>query len=74
MSGRVVVVEDVVDSGSLGEWVAARRDGQTERLNTGDRFLPHGSVGELYHHCGLDAAGIAAFVMNNQQGKEDGLG
>nr|WP_300184955.1 1-deoxy-D-xylulose-5-phosphate synthase [uncultured Agathobaculum sp.] len=72
--GRVVVVEDVVDSGSLGEWIAARRDGQTERLNTGDRFLPHGSVGELYHHCGLDAAGIAAFVMNNQQGKEDGLG
>ena len=74
LSGRVVVVEDVVDSGSLGEWVAAHRDGQTERLNTGDRFLPHGSVGELYHHCGLDAAGIAAFVMNNQQGKEDGLG
>ena len=74
LSGWMVVVEDVVDSGSLGEWIAARRDGKTVRRNTGDRFLPHGSVGELYRHCGLDAAGIAAFVLDNRQGKGDGLG
>ena len=74
LSGRLVVVEDVVDSGSLGEWVASHRDGVCERRNTGDRFLPHGSVGDIYHHCGLDAAGIAAFVMDNRKGKEDGLG
>ena len=74
LSGWMVVIEDVVDSGSLGEWIAARRDGKTVRRNTGDRFLPHGSVGELYRHCGLDAAGIAAFVLDNRQGKGDGLG
>ena len=74
LSGWMVVIEDVVESGSLGEWIAARRDGKTVRRNTGDRFLPHGSVGELYRHCGLDAAGIAAFVLDNRQGKGDGLG
>lgn len=74
LSGWMVVIEDVVDRGSLGEWIAARRDGKTVRRNTGDRFLPHGSVGELYRHCGLDAAGIAAFVLDNRQGKGDGLG
>ena len=37
LSGRLVVVEDVVDSGSLGEWVASHRDGVCERRNTGDR-------------------------------------
>ena len=74
LSGWCIVIEDNVKSGSLGEWVAAHRAERTDLLNTGDRFLPHGGVNELYRHCGIDAEGIAAFVMKNRKGKENGLG
>lgn len=74
LSGWCVVVEDVVESGSLGEWVAAHRGGRVDRLNTGDRFLPHGGVNELYRHCGIDAEGIVSFVIKNRKGKENDLG
>lgn len=74
LSGWCVVVEDVVESGSLGEWVAAHQGGRVDRLNTGDRFLPHGGVNELYRHCGIDAEGIASFVIKNRKGKENDLG
>lgn len=74
LSGWCVVVEDVVESGSLGEWVAAHRGGRVDRLNTGDRFLPHGGVDELHRHCGIDAEGIASFVIKNRMGKENNLG
>ncbi|MGO5095516.1 1-deoxy-D-xylulose-5-phosphate synthase [Agathobaculum sp. LCP25S3_E8] len=74
LSGWCVVVEDVVESGSLGEWVAAHQSGRVDRLNTGDRFLPHGGVNELYRHCGIDAEGIASFVIKNRKGKENDLG
>ena len=43
-------------------------------LNTGDRFLPHGSVDEICRLCGLDAESIAAYVMKNRKGKEESLG
>lgn len=74
LSGWCVVVEDVVESGSLGEWVAAHRDGRVDCLNTGDRFLPHGGVSDVYRHCGIDAEGIASFVIKNRKGKENDLG
>ena len=74
LSGWCVVVEDVVESGSLGEWVAAHQGGRVDRLNTGDRFLPHGGVNELYRLCGIDAEGIASFVIKNRKGKENDLG
>ena len=74
LSGWCVVVEDVVESGSLGEWFAAHQGGRVDRLNTGDRFLPHGGVNELYRHCGIDAEGIASFVIKNRKGKENDLG
>ena len=73
-SGWCVVVEDVVESGGLGEWVAAHRDGRVDCLNTGDRFLPHGGVSDVYRHCGIDAEGIASFVIKNRKGKENDLG
>jgi hypothetical protein len=31
-------------------------------LNTGDRFIPHGTAEELLAHCGLDASSVAAFI------------
>ena len=58
----------------VGEWLAAHRSERTDLLNTGDRFLPHGGVNELYRHCGIDAEGIAAYIMKNRNGKENGVG
>ena len=74
LRGWCVVVEDNVESGSLGEWIAAHRAERTDLLNTGDRFLPHGSVDEICRLCGLDAESIAAYVMKNRKGKEENLG
>lgn len=74
LSGWCVVIEDNVQSGSLGEWVAGRRASRTDLLNTGDRFLPHGGVDEVYRHCGLDAEGIVAFVVNQSKRKENSRG
>lgn len=69
-----VVAEDVVPNGSVGEWLAAHRSERTDLLNTGNRFLPHGGVNELYRHCGIDAEGIAAYIMKNRNGKENSVG
>ena len=74
LGGWCVVAEDVVPNGSVGEWLAAHRSERTDLLNTGDRFLPHGGVNELYRHCGIDAEGIAAYIMKNRNGKENGVG
>ena len=74
LGGWCVVAEDVVPNGSVGEWLAAHRSERTDLLNTGDRFLPHGGVNELYRHCGIDAEGIAAYIMRNRNGKENGVG
>ena len=74
LSGWCVVIEDNVQSGGLGEWVAGCRASRTDLLNTGDRFLPHGGVDEVYRHCGLDAEGIAAFVVNQSKRKENSRG
>ena len=74
LSGWCVVIEDNVQSGSLGEWVAGHRASRTDLLNTGDRFLPHGGVDEVYRHCGIDAEGIVAFVVNQSKRKENSRG
>lgn len=64
----VLVAEDVVQRGGMGEALAAALAEQgltTAKLrlcNTGDRFLTHGSVDELYRECGLDADGLAKTV------------
>lgn len=71
MADWCVVIEDVVQSGGVGELLAAQREGRTSLLNTGDRFLPHGSVQEIYHYCGIDADGIADFVLQNRDTGEN---
>jgi 1-deoxy-D-xylulose-5-phosphate synthase len=37
-------------------------------LNTGDRFIPHGTPDELLKFCGLDAASVAEAVMKHLGG------
>ena len=57
----VLVAEDVVQKGGMGEYLAALLAAQgcvPQHLllcSTGDRFLPHGSVDEVRRACGLDA-------------------
>ncbi|MFR6087636.1 MAG: hypothetical protein ACLUIX_10705 [Oscillospiraceae bacterium] len=60
------MLEDCVETGCVGQRVAAvmAQLGMAPRRlvlkNTGDRFIPQGSVAELRHLCGLDAEGVAA--------------
>ena len=69
LSGLCVVVEDTVDNGRRGR-MACHRTAAAERCASAraTRFLPHGSVNDLYRHCGLDADGIAEFVMEHAKG------
>ena len=63
---RLLVLEDCVETGCVGQRVAAMMAqlGMAPRRlvlkNTGDRFIPQGSVAELRHLCGLDAESVAA--------------
>jgi 1-deoxy-D-xylulose-5-phosphate synthase len=64
---RVITVEDGAVRGGVGSAVGEffAREGFTvkvEHLGVGDHFIPHGSVSELYHLCGYDAAGILAAI------------
>ena len=61
---RIITVEDGTIVGGFGSAVleyAAERDykGEMIRLGIPDRFIPHGSVPELYKMCGIDAQSIA---------------
>lgn len=58
------VIEDVVQTGSISEALGAMQTaGRLLAINTGDRFLPHGTVKELYEFCGIDAMSIARGVQ-----------
>ena len=69
MSGsRLLVLEEV--SGGTG--IAGDLALKMGQLNAstrvysrdlGNRFVPHGSVNELYEHCGLDAKSVAEYVQ-----------
>lgn len=63
-TGRVLVVEECVQQGGIGQQAAAQlalAGIQTKKLlllNVGKRFVTHGSVQQLRELCGLDAEGI----------------
>lgn len=65
---HLVVLEDVVHNGCLGQSViealqnGGRGDVSVDLLNTGNRFLPHGSVAELNQYCGLDGSSVAKHI------------
>jgi 1-deoxy-D-xylulose-5-phosphate synthase len=59
-SGTVFILED--NPGYL----CHRMDGIP--LNTGDRFIPHGTCEELLAYCGLDAESVAAVVTRHVKG------
>ena len=64
-TGRLMIVEEQVQAGSVGAQVLAelalRGAGPQKSLllNLGDQFIPHGSPAELLERYGLNAAHIA---------------
>lgn len=67
-ASRLVVLEDQLRQGCVGQRLAAallERNAAPERLrllNVGERLPAQGSVQQLYHALGLDAAGVTAAV------------
>ena len=65
---RVLTVEDGNLTGGFGSAVLeeAQRQGfrgEIRCLGVPDEFIPHGSVSELWHQCGIDAEGIANAIV-----------
>ena len=62
-----IVVEEACSGSGVAPFVVAGL-ASCENLHLrmrdlGPGFVPHGSMGDLYHHCGLDAQSLAAFAM-----------
>lgn len=68
-TGRLLTVEDVCDSGSMGRQLMSLCGERGLKLkgcriiNTADGLVPHGSVSELMHDLGLDAEGICKAAL-----------
>lgn len=67
-TGALLVAEDCVPSGSVGERLAQSLEqagipAKVALCNTGDRFTPHGSVSQLRHMLGLDGEGLYQSAM-----------
>ncbi len=64
----VFVVEEVSGGCGIRDALAAQlrahgENGTISGIDLGNRFIPHGSIGKLYHHCGLDGQSIANSVL-----------
>ena len=64
---NVVIVEEVCNGSGIREALAWELnklcpDCRIDGIDLGRDFVPHGSQKELYKHCGLDDASIAAFT------------
>jgi 1-deoxy-D-xylulose-5-phosphate synthase len=63
----IITVENGVRTGGLGTAVAEFMadngySPRIRRIGVGDTFVEHGSITELYHLCGMDAASIARAI------------
>ncbi|MCL2368311.1 MAG: 1-deoxy-D-xylulose-5-phosphate synthase [Oscillospiraceae bacterium] len=69
-TGHLLVVEDQVEAGGVGERILAglAKAGAAPKsaalLNLGDEFIPHGEVPELLARYGLDAQAIVGRAMD----------
>lgn len=71
--GALLVAEDCVGVGSVGESIAAHYAGRcrVELCNFGSQFVPHGKTDQLYAALGVDAAGLvqrAKEVLGGDEG------
>ncbi len=65
---RIITVEDGSLNGGFGSAILEEANlqgykGNIERLGMPDSFVPHGSVSQLYHLCGIDAESIAQKLL-----------
>ena len=63
----VIVVEEVSSGSGIKEalaWELHRKNPgiRVYGMDLGENFVPHGSVKELYKHCGLDETSVAAYT------------
>lgn len=72
-TGRIVVVEECVQAGAVGEAIIAdlNANGISAKamlLNFGDEFIPHGNINELLAAYGLNSESIAEKVSEMMKG------
>ena len=68
-TGRLIVVEDCVERGSVGEALAAAvaKAGlnlAVKLMNLGEQFIPHGDVKTLQREYSIDAAAVEAAIRS----------
>jgi len=68
---RIITLEDGIRNGGFGSAVLEYANekqykGTLIRLGIPDRFIPHGSIPELYKQCGMDAENIAETLLNQE--------
>lgn len=61
-TARLLVVEECVETGSVGEALASRQWKPTRLLNLGSGFQRQGTMAQQRRRAGIDAAGIARAV------------
>ena len=66
--GRLLVLEEVSGGTGIAGDLALKMGQLNDSTRVysrdlGNRFVPHGSVNELYEHCGLDAKSVAEYVQ-----------
>lgn len=75
-TGRLLVAEESVQAGGVGEHIAARLEAAGVPVKTlilknlGDAFLPQGTQAELRRLCGLDGESLAGAIENALKGGE----
>jgi len=68
-TGRILVVEDQLKTGAIGQQVLAGLSSRGvqfagQLLNLEDRFIPHGTVDELLDVCKLNTPHILKKLLN----------
>ncbi len=64
-TGRLLVLEDCVEEGCVGQFLASLllKEGVSAKLklcNLGDRFIPQGTVQQLYSACKMDVLSVTS--------------
>ena len=77
-TGRLLVLEETAANGCIGQQVAAELLENGVKIdtlilkNTGDRFIPHGSVEELRRYCGIDEKSVCEAIFKAVRGEGNG--
>ena len=72
-TGRLLVAEEVIQTGSLGVALAGAVAAEglalkaLKLLNTGDRFVPHGTIPQLREKLGINSDHIASVMREAER-------